>query len=211
MQGFKGLIPKNLLLDQAFQPLFKKAEDQRKATQLCIDFFQLIAKFFDSYSGNLSKLVSDYESSQTGMVYYETSCLLFENISKETMNLTQNTKGSFKQLTTLCNTIFHDFSKVVLNFQTSMRKYQEYEQVIGQLSKKYYRTHKSMLTSIDAYKSSFSDVNIIYNLDEKLKRYNVCEKTFKTIEEEYESINKKLEGLTNKKMDIIKYYGELPD
>lgn len=165
MQGFKGLIPKHLLSDEAFQPIFRKAEDQRKATQLCIDFFQLISKFFDSYSGTLIKLVSEYESFETGIVYYQTSCLLFDNIGKETSNLTQNTKGSFKELTNLCNTIFHDFSKIVLSFQTSMRKYQEFEQVVGELSKKYYRTHKNMLTSIDAYKSSFSDVNLIYNMD----------------------------------------------
>lgn len=46
MQGFKGLIPKQIMNDEAFQPIFRKAEEQRKATQLCIDFFQLITKFF---------------------------------------------------------------------------------------------------------------------------------------------------------------------
>lgn len=65
MQGFKGLIPKQLLADEAFQPIFKKAEDQRKATQLCIDFFQLISKFFEAYSSNLVKLASENESPET--------------------------------------------------------------------------------------------------------------------------------------------------
>ena len=68
-----------------------------------------------------------------------------------------------------------------------------------------------MLASIEAYKSSFSDVNLIYNRDEKIKRYNLCEKTFKSIEEEYESITQRVEGLTQKKVDIIKYYNDLPD
>ena len=64
MQGFKGLIPKQLLSDEAFQPIFKKAEEQRKATQLCIDFFQMISKFFEAYSGSLMKLVSECETSE---------------------------------------------------------------------------------------------------------------------------------------------------
>ena len=56
---------------------------------------------------------------------------MLQNIGRETSNLTQNTKGSFKELTSLCNTIFLDFSKTVLSFQTSMRKYQEFEQIVG--------------------------------------------------------------------------------
>ena len=65
MQGFKGLIPKQLLVDEAFQPIIKRAEDQRKATQLCIDFFQLISKFFGSYSGNLTKTLGEFDNQDT--------------------------------------------------------------------------------------------------------------------------------------------------
>lgn len=30
------------------------------------------------------------------------------------------------------------------------------------------------MTSIDVYKETFTDVKIIYNMDEKKKRYGVC-------------------------------------
>lgn len=46
MQGFKGLVPRPVLTDEAFQPIQKKAEEHRKAAQICIDFFQQINKFF---------------------------------------------------------------------------------------------------------------------------------------------------------------------
>jgi len=46
MQGFKALLPKQILNDEAFTPIFKKAEDHQKAAQVCIDFFQLVNKFF---------------------------------------------------------------------------------------------------------------------------------------------------------------------
>lgn len=36
-----------------------------------------------------------------------------------------------------------------------------------------------MLTAIEQYKQSFSDVNLIYNMDEKNKRYNDCEQIYK--------------------------------
>ena len=40
-----------------------------------------------------------------------------------------------------------------------------------------------MLNAIEAYKSSFSDVALIYNNDEKVKRYNYCESLYKAISE----------------------------
>lgn len=39
MQSFKGLLPRQVLTDDAFLPIHKKAEDHRKAAQVCLDFF----------------------------------------------------------------------------------------------------------------------------------------------------------------------------
>ena len=68
-----------------------------------------------------------------------------------------------------------------------------------------------MLGSIEAYKSSFSDVNLIYNMNEKLRRYAACEKNYRGIEEEYKIILQKTEVLTQKKINIIDLYCKLPD
>lgn len=49
-----------------------------------------------------------------------------------------------------------------------------------------------MTSNIEAYKSSFMDVKIIYNKDEKIKRYNECVYTYKNLEEDLAIINKKV-------------------
>ena len=40
-----------------------------------------------------------------------------------------------------------------------------------------------MGSNIDNYKETFTDVKIIYNMDEKIKRYNVCETTYKNLQD----------------------------
>ena len=64
-----------------------------------------------------------------------------------------------------------------------MRSYSANEQILLELSKKYYRTHKNMLNQIEAYKDSFTDVKLIYNTQQKTKRYATCEATYQTLTE----------------------------
>ena len=71
----------------------------------------------------------------------------------------------------------------MLTFQGLIRSYKSHEQILFELSKKYFRSHKNMLTNIESYKSSFTDVKLIYNMDEKNKRFNACEGTFKNLTE----------------------------
>lgn len=49
-----------------------------------------------------------------------------------------------------------------------------------------------MMTNIDLYKSSFTDVKLIYNMDEKNRRYNNCEGVFKNLIEEIRVIEEKV-------------------
>lgn len=53
-----------------------------------------------------------------------------------------------------------------------------------------------MVNSIEYYKESFTDVRVIYNIDEKVKRYNACETTYKTLQEELDTIEKKVTQLS---------------
>jgi hypothetical protein len=39
-----------------------------------------------------------------------------------------------------------------------------------------------MLAAIEAYKNSFSDVTLIYNMDEKVRRYQICENNYKAVQ-----------------------------
>lgn len=68
-----------------------------------------------------------------------------------------------------------------------------------------------MLVSIDAYKDSFTDVALIYNMDEKIRRYNTCESNYKMVTEEYEIINEKVSKLSDKKMELSEMCNRMED
>ena len=44
--------------------------------------------------------------------------------------------------------------------------------------KKYAKVHKMLIQSLESYKVAFQDVKLIYNLEEKVKRYKVCSSHF---------------------------------
>lgn len=50
------------------------------------------------------------------------------------------------------------------------------------------------------------DVKIIYNKDEKIKRYNECVYTYKNLEEDLAIINKKVEELNKDKVNLVERY-----
>jgi hypothetical protein len=45
-----------------------------------------------------------------------------------------------------------------------------------------------MVSSIDSYKNSFTDARLIYNNEEKVKRYAVCEANFKILSDDLKCI-----------------------
>ena len=83
----------------------------------------------------------------------------------------------------LVDSLFSNFGNRILTFQGYIRSYKAHQQILAELSKKYFRTHKVMSGNIDSYKQTFTDVKIIYNMDEKIKRYNLCESTNKNLQE----------------------------
>ena len=75
-----------------------------------------------------------------------------------------------------------------------------------EIVKKYYKSKKHFLSSVEGYKNSFSEVKLIYNMNEKNKRYAQCEGAYKTVVEDYEIICSMNERLTEKKMAIIDHF-----
>lgn len=57
MQSLKGIIPRPILSDESFSPVLKRAEEYRKATQQCIDFFQQINKLYEDYVCSQEKVI----------------------------------------------------------------------------------------------------------------------------------------------------------
>jgi hypothetical protein len=53
-----------------------------------------------------------------------------------------------------------------------------------------------MVTYLESYKSSFTDARLIYNNEEKVKRYNLCENVYKVILEDFKLITEKCQKLT---------------
>jgi predicted nuclease with TOPRIM domain len=85
----------------------------------------------------------------------------------------------------------------------------ESEQILQELNKKYQRSHKNMMGSIEAYKTSFTNVTLIYNNDERIKRYATCENNFKAVEAEHANLLEKVKALNKRKACIIEHINEL--
>jgi hypothetical protein len=66
-----------------------------------------------------------------------------------------------------------------------------------------------MMGSIDLYKATFTDVKIIYNMDEKKKRYGICEGNHKALQEELDNIDQKVVQLSEEKDQIIEAYKDI--
>jgi archaellum component FlaC len=66
-----------------------------------------------------------------------------------------------------------------------------------------------MLASIDSYKETFTDVKIIYNIQEKMKRYTICENNYKALQEELDNIEQKVAQLSEEKVEIIEAYKDI--
>jgi hypothetical protein len=59
MQSLKGLLPKEVLNPELYNQLLKKVEEHLKAAQLCIDFFQLISRCFESFTNAIERPIQD--------------------------------------------------------------------------------------------------------------------------------------------------------
>lgn len=70
-------------------------------------------------------------------------------------------------MTKMFSSVFSEYNNSVQNFQQQVKNYQFNEQIAIELSKKYFKSLKNIIGSMDAYKNSFSDVKLIYNYREK--------------------------------------------
>ena len=96
-QCFKGLLPKNLMLDDAFNPLNKKVEEYRKITQLSIDFFQMVQRIFDLQYNQYEKSLESIDFEEDVLPDYYIEYLdVFEEISSQTKIFNEKVSGSFK-------------------------------------------------------------------------------------------------------------------
>lgn len=211
IQGYRNLIKSNLFNDDSFQPLLKRSDEYRKTTQVALIHFQGINKNFEGFQSAFEKLIVDFEedveiSEISVPQYYQKYIQLYRNIWSQQKSFDDKLGNNLKELNALCDSLFFNFSNTILSFQEIIRSYKTHEQVLFELSKKYFRTHKSMLTAIEQYKQTFTDVKIIYNMDEKNKRYNLCESVYKALTEELGNIQGKVSQLSIEKADIVDAY-----
>ena len=201
LQNFKNLIKPSLFTDESFQPLLKKAEDHKKTTQVALVHIQSIFKNFETYEGTQERLLVEYEdfidSNDINVPqYYQKYVQLFRNLWSEQKCFNERLGVNLKETVTLCDSLLGNFSNRIITFQGYIRSYKAHEQILGERSKKYLRTNKEMGTKIDSYKETFTDVKIIYNIDEKNKRFNACESVHRNLQEELVNVNKKVGQLS---------------
>lgn len=85
-----------------------------------------------------------------------------------------------------------DFFLLVAELEKKCKDYVKYEQNLIEDCGKYFKIYKNMLSLIEIYKNSFMDVKIIYNTEEKLKRYNECVKTYRLLGDNLREIGEKV-------------------
>lgn len=73
----------------------------------------------------------------------------------------------------------------------------KHEQTLFDQSKRYFKNQKILLQNLENYKASFTDVKLIYNNDEKIKRYIACENIYRTMMEDLKAIDDKI-AIANK-------------
>lgn len=60
MQGFKNLLPRQLLNDDSVQPVVRKSEEHRRTAQACLEHFLTIYKnietFVQAFEGEVFEL-----------------------------------------------------------------------------------------------------------------------------------------------------------
>lgn len=62
---------------------------------------------------------------------------------------------------------------------------------------------------MESYKTSFSDVKLIYNNREKSKRYSICQNDYQTVYEDYQNVLKQVDKLNEMKEAVKDSYEEL--
>jgi hypothetical protein len=156
-------------------------------------------------------MTQECEMGSESGVYNQMVFAIFSRLLREHKELVENTKGSSRELTKVCNVILDEFAKCIQGLQTDVRKYAENEQILQELGKKYLRSHKNMMNAIEAYKSSLTNVNLIYNTDEKLRRYHTCETSFKLVEADHTTLLDKVDALNKRKAGIISQCASLKE
>lgn len=102
--------------------------------------------------------------------------------------------------------LFNEYSNLILSFQSVIRAYIKNEQNLAEHSKKYFKIQKTMLQNVEQYKASFTDVKLVYNPDERIKRYITCENTYKGMVDEVKNIEEKLIITNQLKKEVIENY-----
>jgi hypothetical protein len=105
-----------------------------------------------------------------------------------------------------CKRIMADYCNLTSKLQGLIRVYRNHEQNLFELSKKYFKGHKNMIANIEMYKNSFTDVKLIYNMDEKNRRYNNCEGSYKNLIDEIKVIEEKVAELNRDKNEVVEAY-----
>ena len=82
----------------------------------------------------------------------------------------------------LGNLFVEDFFMLVEELERKCQEYGRNEEETVEEGLAYFKLYRGMMEAIDAYKNSFMDVKIIYNTDEKVKRYCECQKTYYLLE-----------------------------
>jgi hypothetical protein len=104
------------------------------------------------------------------------------------------------------NLFIADYNVLVEALQEKGKGYLASEQNVVETCKKYFSVYKAMMSKIEAYKTSFVDVKLIYNNEEKVRLYMDCSHNYKKLEELATLIQVKVDELNLSKNSLVDSY-----
>ena len=93
------------------------------------------------------------------------------HIQKE---LSENLHNNFKEGNKKSEESYEKESELLRDFEIKIKAYESKEESIVDSHKKFTKLSKTLIGNIEAYKETFTDVRLIYNRNEKLRRYENC-------------------------------------
>ena len=102
-----------------------------------------------------------------------------------------------------------DFFMLVEGLERRCQQYMKAEGELVDECGRYFKLYRGMMAAIDSYKNSFMDVRIIYNTDEKVKRYNECQRTYLQLQHDKTVIEDRVKAMNVGRDELATHYSKL--
>lgn len=188
MHSFKGLLPRHLVTDEALGLLIRKTDEFKKMTLQSTEIITAMLRIFEVYLHQLPRVMNRLMEGvdEARPSYYAMLKQTYNEIYKEYQKFILDYLQTPSSEVSNANSMkIVGFCNSLISFQQHMKNYTSLEGSGSDAARKYFKAQKALLSSVESYKESFTEAKLIYNMQEKIKRYSVCEQNFKVVAQEH--------------------------